>query len=285
MAQPLFKNVTVLGTGLMGGSLALAVRAQGAHVSGWDLPEVLARAKQAGAIDQGTGDLAAAVSGADLVYIALPVGAALEVLKTVAIHTKPQALVTDACSTKRVICDAAAKHFDQGARFVGGHPMAGREAGGMANASADLFRGAKYVLTVPQGDADVRVQNFAALLRSLGAEPVWMDAETHDWAAGIVSHLPQLTAVALASVVSDETDEIGLPLSLAGPGLRDMLRLAGSPYDVWRDICHTNDENIRRAIDRLITALDHLRHHLKSRELEREFAAANEAYKILRGMK
>src|ERR1019366_8588934 len=93
-------------------------------------------------------------------------------------------------------------------------------------------------------DSNSRVQNFTALLRKFGAEPVWCDAETHDWAVSIVSHLPQLVSVALARVVQDETDETGLPVTLAAAGFRDMLRLAGSPYDVWRDVCLTNTENI-----------------------------------------
>ncbi len=131
-------------------------------------------------------------------------------------------------------------------------------------------------------DADTRVKKFAEVIRTIGAEPVWCDAETHDWAVGIVSHLPQLVSVALARVVQDETDETGLPLSLAGPGLQDMLRLAGSPYEVWRDIYLTNTENAARALDRLAQAIDYLRTRLASKELEQEFQAANEVAKLLR---
>src|SRR5208283_3863972 len=105
------------------------------------------------------------------------------------------------------------------------------------------------------------------------------DPETHDWAVGIVSHLPQLVSVALAGVVQDETDETGLPLSLAGPGLQDTLRLAGSPYSVWRDILLTNSDNISRALDRLSQAVDYLRTQLASKEMEQEFNTANEVYK------
>ena len=96
----------------------------------------------------------------------------------------------------------------------------------------------------------------------MGARPIWTDPETHDWAVGIVSHLPQLVSVALARVVQDETDETGLPLSLSGPGLQDMLRLAGSPYEIWRDILLTNTDNASRALDRLAQAVDYLRTNL-----------------------
>jgi len=116
----------------------------------------------------------------------------------------------------------------------------------------------------------------------MGAKPTWTDADTHDWAVGIVSHLPQLAAIALANVVLDETDETGLPLSLAGSGLRDALRLAGSPYDVWRDVCLTNRDNLVRSLDRLVQALEHLRATLASRDLEPQFGVANQVYKSLR---
>ena len=277
----------MLGVGLIGGSFALAARKLGAKVTAFDRPEVLEQAKHAGAIDEPASDVASAVRGADLVFVALPVGAALEALPVVAQHAAQGALVTDACSTKVRVCETAVKVFVGGARarFLGGHPMAGGEAGGIAHARPDLFSGAKWALVAREQDDDARVRQFAALVRALGAEPVFMDAETHDWAAAIVSHLPQLAAIGLASVVKDETDETGLPLALAGLGVRDALRLAGSPYNMWRDICHSNPENIRLALDRLITALDHLRNNLTTRELEREFASANEVYKILRGMK
>ena len=113
---------------------------------------------------------------------------------------------------------------------------------------------------------------------------MWMDAATHDRAAAMVSHLPQLLAVALARVTREATDQTGLPLTLAGRGLRDALRLAGSPYSVWRDIVLTNTDNLDAALDRVSQAIEHLRSNLRQRELEDEFAAANEVYKILRNL-
>lgn len=159
--------------------------------------------------------------------------------------------------------------------------MAGKERSGIENADPDLFRGAPYALIGSEEDSDPRLRNFASLLHTVGANTVWCDAEMHDWAVGIVSHLPQLVSVALASVVQDETDETGLPLSLAGKGLQDMLRLAGSPYEVWRDIFLTNRENITHALERLAQAIDHLRTNLSSKELEEEFRAANSLFEAL----
>lgn len=282
----MFQRIAVLGTGLIGGSFALAVRRYLGDIPmvGWDKPHVLQQARERGAITTAARDFASALDGADLVYLALPVSLTLEILPAIARHAGPDALVTDACSTKAAICRAAAAHFGRGARFLGGHPMAGREVSGIEHADAELFRGSKYALVARVDDPDAHVQNFAVLLRRIAAEPVWLDAETHDWAAAVISHLAQLVSVALAGVVRDETDETGLPLALAGRALQDALRLAGSPYEIWRDICLTNTENIARSLDRLIQALDHLRTRLTSRELQDEFAAANEVYKILRGL-
>jgi prephenate dehydrogenase len=180
-----------------------------------------------------------------------------------------------------MICRAAGVQFKAGARFLGGHPMAGKEQSGVEHADADLFSGAPYALIGSEDGSDSCAKDFASLLRRIGAKLVWCDAETHDWAVGIVSHLPQLLSIALARVLQDETDETGLPLTLAGQGVQDMLRLAGSPYGLWRDILLTNTDNVSRALDRLAQAVDHLRTRLSSKELEQEFQAANELYKLL----
>src|SRR5277367_32701 len=279
-----FRRVAIIGTGLIGGSFALALRQLFPSVSfvGYSRGGSSGRAGAAGVVDEATSDLATAVSGADLVYIALPIGASIESLGAIAKSAEPNALVTDACSTKTVICRAAEDHFHGGARFFGAHPMAGKEQSGVEHADAKLFRGAPYALMGLEADADPRVKAFVEIVRAIGARPIWSDPETHDCAVGIVSHLPQLVSVALARVVQDETDETGLPLTLSGSGLQDMLRLAGSPYDIWRDILLTNTDNISRALDRLAQAVDHLRTNLASKEMQQEFQAANDLHKQLR---
>ncbi|MBI3662200.1 MAG: prephenate dehydrogenase [Acidobacteria bacterium] len=283
----MFRRVAVLGTGLMGGSFALALRLHfpRTQIIGWDRADVLDVAAARGVVDEGFSELADAVRGADLVYVALPLGAALEHLPEISQHAAAEALVTDACSTKAVICRAAEKCFRGGARFLGGHPMSGKAVKGVENAGAEIFSGAKYVLIGNQPDGGERAQKFAVLLERFGALPVWMDAETHDWAVSIVSHLPQLVTVALAQVIRDETDETGLPLSVAGPGLRDALRLAASPYGIWRDICLTNPDNIAHALDRVAQAIDHLRTRLQSKDLQESFDAANELHRTLEELK
>lgn len=278
-----FSRAAVIGTGLLGGSFALALRKYfpAMHVVGFDRPDVATRARERSAVHEVASGLPSAVRGADLVYIALPIAGILEVLPRIAAHAKPEALVTDAGSTKVLICREGERLFVNGARFLGGHPIAGKETSGIDHAGENLFRNAPYALAASDDDEDPRVQAFADVLQHIGAKPVWCEAATHDWAVGIASHLPQLLSVALAGVMRDESDETGLPLALAGTGARDMLRLAGSPYGIWRDIAHTNSENIARSLDRMTQAIEHLRRNLTSKELEQEFRAANEVYKSL----
>lgn len=281
-----FDRVTILGAGLIGASFGLAF--QKAHpktsIVAWDRPDVLKRIVERGWGWETTVEIRAALKGAELIYIALPVGAAIEALPQIAANCDSRVLVTDAGSTKAAICRVAAEQFRGGANFLGGHPIAGKEMSGMENADAELFRGTKYVLIGTGHEAGDRVREFVKVVRGIGSELVWCDPETHDWAMAVVSQMPQLVAVALARVIAEETDETGLPISLAGRGLRDLLRIAGSPYEVWRDICLTNTENISRALDRVAQAVDFLRTRLASRELEGEFRAANEVYNSLRNL-
>jgi prephenate dehydrogenase len=305
----LINRVSILGTGLIGGSFALALRkyTTDIHTTGWDRPEVVREAQSRNAIDAAfSGDLAPALENADLVYIALPIGATLDLLPEIARHAAPNALVTDACSTKvRIIEDAAELFPDDSTKlFLGGHPMAGRELSGISHADPDLFRNNTYALINPAVGAglaqpaeanptnpadspqtrDPRISAFAKILEKIGAHSLWLGAQQHDYAVGLASHLPQLAAVALGSFLYDHLDENGLPITLAGPGLRDSLRLAGSPYSTWRDIVLTNKEVLSAALDLFARRLDDLRERLASRDLEADFDAANELYKLLRSL-
>jgi prephenate dehydrogenase len=289
-----FRRVAIVGTGLIGGSFALALRKSfpDSVVVGWDKPHVLRHALERGAIHEGIPDLTLTIANTDLVYVALPVGHTIELLPEIARLAPPNALVTDASSTKRSVCAVAVESFHEGgAQFLGGHPMAGKEISGIAAADANLFRGSKYALIrtskteKTDKEREPRVAEFVALIKKMGAEPVWLEADAHDRAVAVVSHLPQLLSVALAGVVRSQTDESGLPVTLAGRGLRDALRLAGSPYSVWRDIILTNSDNLERVLDQMIQALEQVRSDLRTRALEEEFSAAGELYKILRDMK
>jgi prephenate dehydrogenase len=320
-----FQRIAILGCGLVGGSFALGLKKRGfgGEIGGCDRAEVLEKAKARGAIDRGTTEVAEAVGDADLIYLATPVVTILDLLPEVAKAARPGALVTDAGSTKVRICQMAEEVLPESVAFLGGHPMAGREVGGIENADADLFVGVKYILIKeaeeveekassqrtqrsaegapfdsaptasglrsgsPLGSASLREDTDAEKelvewIGKLGAEPVWLEAETHDWAVALVSQVPQLVSTALASAVWDETDDDGLPVSLAGAGFRDMARLAGSPYDVWRDICLTNSENLARGLERLEQRLARMRERLRARELEEEFEKAQQTYAMLK---
>jgi prephenate dehydrogenase len=289
-AGHLISRVTILGTGLIGGSFALALRkyTKETHISGWDHADIVREAQTRGVIDEAfSSNLAPALSNADFVYIALPIAATLDLLPEIARHAPAHALVTDACSTKVRITQAAAELFPtaKGPFFLGGHPMAGRELSGIAHADADLFRGNTYALIgASSAQDDPRISAFVKILEKIGARPLWLGAQQHDYGVGLASHLPQLAAVALASFLYDHLDENGLPITLAGPGLRDSLRLAGSPYSTWRDIVLTNQEVLSAALDLFARRLDDLREKLASRELEADFDAANELYKLLRSL-
>ncbi len=289
-AGHLISRVTILGTGLIGGSFALALRkyATDMCITGWDRAEVAREAHTCGALDEAfSGDLAPALQNAGLIYIALPIAATLDLLPEIARYAPSHALVTDACSTKVRIVESAAKLYPaaNGPLFLGGHPMAGRELSGIAHADADLFRGNTYALIgASSAKEDPRVSAFVKILEKIGARPLWLGAQQHDYAVGLASHLPQLAAVALAGFLYDHLDENGLPITLAGPGLRDSLRLAGSPYSTWRDIILTNQEVLSASLDLFARRLDDLREKLASRELEADFDAANELYKLLRSL-
>src|SRR6202140_1203553 len=314
----LINRVSILGTGLIGGSFALALRkyTEGIQITAWDRPDTVRRAKDLGAADEAfSGELKPAIQNADLIYVALPISTTLDVLPEIARHSQQHALVTDACSTKVRIVHAAEELFSGNGEtlFVGGHPMAGKESSGIGNADANLFRDTTYALIgetssnvedhisprlspvddpVPSprlrptptsaSKEDPRVAAFLKIIGKIGARPLWLGAQQHDYAVGLASHLPQLAAVALASFLYDHLDENGLPIALAGPGLRDTLRLAGSPYSTWRDIVLTNREVLSAGLDLFARRLDELRDKLASRELEADFDAANELYKLLR---
>jgi prephenate dehydrogenase len=289
-AAHLINRVTILGTGLIGGSFALALRkyATGMRIVGWDRASVIDEAQNRGAIDEGfSHELAPALRNCDLIYMALPIAATIDMLPEVARHAPAHALVTDACSTKVRIAQAAAELFsnEKGALFLGGHPMAGRELSGIAHANADLFRENTYALIgASPAQSEPRVSAFVKILEKIGARPLWLGEQQHDYAVGLASHLPQLAAVALAGFLYDRLDENGLPITLAGPGLRDSLRLAGSSYSTWRDIVLTNQEVLSAALDLFARRLDDLREKLATRELEADFDAANELYKLLRSL-
>jgi len=267
------QTVAIVGVGLIGGSFGLALKkaAVGGTILGVSAPATIQAAIERGAIDEGL-PLAEAAARADLIYLAQPIGRILDTLRKIDDFVRPGTLITDAGSTKGAIVAAARLHLRR-AMFLGGHPMAGKEKRGVAEADADLFRGRTYVLT-PEDSKTLEAPAIEELLkwiRAIGALPVMLNAVEHDRIVSFTSHLPQLVATALAATVAENA---GDNLSVAGPGLRDSTRLALSSFELWRDILATNSEPIKEALTAYISKLEHLRDNLRTREIEGEFEIA-----------
>jgi prephenate dehydrogenase len=247
--------VAILGVGLIGGSIGLAVRARtGAHVLGCDPdPQVLGAALERGAIDESAPDIAAAVNGAEVVFAAAPVGALPETVRRALELAGPGCVVSDVGSTKRTIADAGR---DQ--RFVGGHPLAGAETAGVEHAREDLFEGATWYLTPAKETSGVLYERLHRLLVSLGAQPTAIDAEAHDRLMACVSHLPHVLANVLVAQAAGAVDVAGC-LPGTGPSFRDATRVAGANSAIWTDIYMSNRDALIAAIDEVAGRLGDVR--------------------------
>jgi prephenate dehydrogenase len=255
--EPPFGRVAIAGIGLIGGSIALAIRDRwpSAHVIGIDTPSVLAHARGSGAIDEGVPSMRV-VEDADLIVLAAPVRQNARLLTEISPRVLDAAVVTDVGGTKRDIV-VAARRLPPSTRFVGGHPIGGAERGGFGFARRDLFQSRPWILTPLPGGESKALERLRAFVQALGARPVVMEAAEHDRVMAFVSHLPQLAASALMDAVGGAVAKDGL--AVAGRGLMDTTRLASSPADVWRDICATNADAISGALDQLIDRLNDLR--------------------------
>jgi prephenate dehydrogenase len=275
------RQITIVGTGLIGGSLGLALRQQGfpGVLVGCDRPEALDAAVVRGAIDRGDTDVRQAAQDCDVVVLATPIGGVLSTFEKLAPTLPSSALVTDTGSTKLQFAERARLAFgaEAGTRVLPGHPMAGKEHGGIENADADLFRDAVWLITPIGADQPYteRQREYIALLESIGARVVAMDVERHDRLCAWISHLPQMIATALASTLRDELGEDEAIKEIGGRALREMTRIASSPYSMWRDIALTNSQNIDEALLRFEQQLAHLRENLRGPGLRELFESAN----------
>jgi prephenate dehydrogenase len=257
MAAP--RTVALIGTGLIGGSVGLALRRAGTEVRAFDRDaERAAAAKELGIADSVAATVAEAVRGADLTVVAVPVGHLAEVV--IEALDAGAVLVTDVGSVKApVVATVEAERPELAPRFVGGHPMAGSEQEGLAGASADLFVGATWVLT-PTGRTDPQVfAEVRAWVAAFGAEPIAVTPELHDALVAVVSHVPQLAASTLMNVASAGNEEHAVMLRLAAGGFRDMTRIASSHPAIWPDICLANRDAIVGALDQYLDELTRVR--------------------------
>lgn len=252
-----FRRIGIVGVGLIGGSLAFAVRRvfPDAAVIGIDRDDVTLVARQLGAITAGSRDLEA-LADADLVVLAAPINQNLAVLAELGRVLHGPALITDVGSTKRTTLDMA-HALPPGLTFIGGHPLAGAARGGLEASRVDLFERRPWLLTPEAATPSGPQARLVAFVRALGATPVVVDPVVHDHVLAYTSHLPQLVASALMHVIGESVGETGLRLS--GSGLADTTRVAASPASIWGDICATNADEVVPALDHLIAALQDLR--------------------------
>jgi prephenate dehydrogenase len=275
------RQITIIGTGLIGGSLGLALRKNGfrGQIVGCDQLKVLAHAKRMGAIHKAISDPVKACNGSDVVVLATPVGTIIELIERLAPALSSATLVTDVGSTKAQVVWRAQKSLGSktAQQFLAGHPMAGKENSGIELADANLFHGAVWFLTPVPGQKIKagRIAEYVAWIKKIGARIEILDPDAHDQLCAWISHVPQMISTALAATLVSEYSESAPLLESGGRALREMTRIAASPYSMWRDIALTNKTQIAEALQKLEQELAHIRENLGTRELELAFEQAH----------
>jgi prephenate dehydrogenase len=251
-----FQNITIIGVGLIGGSLALAIKQRfpAIRITGVDKPQVLKSALERKAIDVAEKSIEQSVRSADLVILAAPVSTIFTMLPRVAKNCSPNTIVSDTGSVKHKLVQQAEKIFPHG-NFIGGHPMAGSENSGINAAHPLLFQNALYILTPARTTKKESLRTLAGFFNSLGARVFNVDPTTHDSVVAAVSHLPQLAAVALMNTVGRHHPDAPTHLAFAAGGFRDMTRIASSRFGMWKDIISSNQKEINKALHLYIKEL------------------------------
>ena len=257
-------RVAVLGLGLIGGSIGLAARQRlGCEVVGWGPNDpTVERALELGAVDRAGASVEEACEGTEVVFCAAPVSALPELAAAALAASGPETVVTDAGSTKREL--VAALGGDE--RFIGGHPLAGAETAGVANARADLFEGARWYLTPTERSGGILYDRLQRTIAGLGARPQAIDAEAHDRLMATVSHLPHVLADVLAAQAAAELTHDSERMPEVGPSFRDATRVAGSNPSIWGDIFTSNSDAVVAAIDDAVARLREARELIASSE-------------------
>lgn len=279
----MFNQLGLIGCGLMGGSFALALKKAGLvrRVVGYSKsPSTVEKARRLGVIDVAAESALLAVSGSDIVIIAVPVAATENTFRAIRHLVDPGVLFMDVGSTKRDVVDAARRVLKERLpSFVPAHPIAGREVAGIEHADAQLYQGRKVILTpLPQTDP-VLVQKATDVWAAIGCQVLKMSAENHDTAFAAVSHLPHLVAFAYINAMAQQPSGKEF-LSLAGPGFRDFSRIAASEPTVWRDILLSNREEILKQSEAFRAALESMERHMRDwngEALQQQIQSASDA--------
>ncbi|MGA8762010.1 MAG: prephenate dehydrogenase [Candidatus Sulfotelmatobacter sp.] len=285
------RQITIVGTGLIGGSFALALRKRkfAGRIVGCDREATLQKARNRGAIDSGFSEPGDAVRGSQLVVLATPVLAIIDMIQRLGPALPPSTLLTDVGSTKLAVAQRALKVFGKnaGKRFLAGHPMAGKELSGVDYADADLFHNAVWFLTPLPGQSlnEGLFAEFAGWIDQIGARIAMLPPAEHDRLCAWISHLPQMISTALAAALVEEFGEDAPLLPAGGRALQEMTRISASPYSMWRDIAISNKKNLEDALFKLEQRLAHIRENLATRQLAEEFERAHGLRKISRARK
>jgi prephenate dehydrogenase len=275
------RQITIIGTGLIGGSLGLALRKRkfAGRIVGCDREGTLERARMRGAIDDGTANPADAVRGSQVVVLAAPVLAIVDLIERLGPALPAKALLTDVGSTKTLVVERAIKVFGKtaGKRFLAGHPMAGKEMSGVDYADADLFEKAVWFLSpLPGQNLNEGVfAEFVGWIDQIGSRVAMLPAEEHDRLCAWISHVPQMISTALAAALVEEFGEEAPLLSAGGRALQEMTRISASPYSMWRDVAISNQKNLEKALWKVEQRLTHIRENLATRQLAEEFEQAH----------
>jgi prephenate dehydrogenase len=279
------RQITIIGTGLIGGSLGLALRKKkfAGRIVGCDREASLERARLRGAIDDGTANPGDAVRGSQIVVLATPVLAIVDLIERLGPVLPAKALLTDVGSTKAAVADRALKLFGKnaGKRFLAGHPMAGKEMSGVDYADADLFQNAVWFLTPLPGQSlnEGLFAEYTGWIDAIGARIVMLPAEEHDRLCAWISHVPQMISTALAAALVAEFGAEAPLLPAGGRALQEMTRISASPYSMWRDVAISNKKNLEDALWKVEQRLAHIRENLATRQLAEEFEQAHQLRK------
>jgi len=275
-------RLSIIGVGLIGGSLARALHRTGAveHITGIGRSrENLERAQELGVVDDWSQDIAAGVKGADMVLIAVPMGMYDQVFKAMAGNLGKNTIVTDAGSTKQHAIDMANKYLKHSENFVPAHPIAGTEKSGVDASFAELYDGRTCILTPLESTNSEALMVVERMWKSAGSQVVHMDANTHDDLLAGVSHLPHIAAYALVNAVHRQANDSHDPFEFAAGGFRDFTRIASSSPHMWRDIALCNRSALLKQIDLLQQELSTLREAIGQQDGEALLDAFNEAKK------
>lgn len=279
----LIKRLSIIGVGLIGGSLARALRRAGVvqQITGIGRGrENLERAVELGVVDDWTHDVAEGVKDADMVVVAVPMGMYDQVFAAMAGSLKENCIVSDAGSSKQHAIEAARRHLANPAMFIAAHPIAGTEQSGVEASFADLYVGRRCIITPVAGTDAAALKLVEGIWKAAGSQVELMDAATHDDLLAGVSHLPHIAAFALVNAVRREKTGVYDPFAFAAGGFRDFTRIASSSPQMWRDIALCNREPVLRKIDALLAELGRLRAALENQDgdtLLNEFSEAKQA--------